>query len=570
MADSKSNYPQDPTSAQINAHRNGLGDTSAATLAKLKAQVAAQKVTDTKNAIDKLTKQGLAYADVMDNALTQLKITQNQLNKVTVVSYRQSGTTLTFTVKASDAHLVPSTLGAFYIHDLSNTYAGSYVLGRHTVDSISGANISVTVTTSNTFSAISSAGQMWLSTFSGDELHTLEKQWKAYDAAVTQWENNGAKLQALDASYKNIVPPGAGSGGGGGGKTPPPAGSVNITPDNGPVEYNVSSVKSAYFRADASETVLFTDGGSPATASVVKNASDLWRNANDGAHKGMFQTYNYWNLNSTQRKGLKKTDPNLPSWYGTSYQKQRYGFQFLYNPSEVNMDWGGTPNVDPGLMMSGKDATPFIVPQASSSNISFNLILNRMPDVGIINTYGAKYVADHMNDFYGRVPPAVNGNRDIVDDLTAIQNLGTMYDIEYLLSTLVGFRSYSDLRYRWTSDIGFLMGLPVELHLGKDLRYLGTINYLSVTHTIFGKGMVPLFTNVQIGFARRIEPSQTNQVNSKGDRIGATNGSLTPNLGDPQQTADLALFRQSEHNSINPVTAAPASGGYTSPSLRMQ
>jgi hypothetical protein len=543
MTDSKINYNRTDPSLYNSKHRNGgLGDTSAATLAKLKKEVASKKVQDTKTAIDKLTKQGLAYANVMEKQLTALQEIQRQLNKATVVSYRQSGTTLTYTVKSSDVTLI-SSAQSFYIHDLSTTYYGSYALGFHTISSISGANIAVTVGTSSTFTTVKSAGQIWLSSSSyGDELKSLEKQWSAYDAAVAQWKNNADKLQALGVTLNKLVPP---TGGGGG--TPPPSGSVNITPDNGPVEYNVPSVKSAYFKVD--DSILFTNGGSPASASAVHNAADLWKNANDGAHKGMFQTYNYWNLNSTQRKGLKKTDPNLPSWYGTSYQKQKYGFQFLYNPSEVNMDWGGTPSVDPGLMMSGKDATPFIVPQASASNISFNLILNRMPDVGLINAYGADYVAKNLNDFYLRVPPSVNGEtRDMVDDLNAIQHLGTMYDIEYLLSTLVGFRSYSNLRYRWTSDIGFLMGLPVELHLGKDLRYLGTIASLNVTHTIFGKGMVPLFTNVQIGFARRIEPSQTNQVNSKNERIGETNGSLTPNLNNSQQTAERALFRQSERN----------------------
>jgi hypothetical protein len=552
MADSKTKYP---TAASVKAHRSGMGDTSAATLAKLKAEVAAQKVTDTKAAIDKLTKEGLAYADAMETALTKLKDTQKQLDKVTVISYRQTGTTVTFTVKASDVSKLSKSgvgnTGAIYTHNLSNVYSGSYILGPHVVTSISGANVAVTVSTSNTISPVTIAGQMYLAPPGvGDPLSVvtnLGTQWSKYDAAVTKWVNSD-KLQALTGKYTKLVVPtpnGSSSSSDNGTHT------GNITPDNGPVEYNVPSVKSAYFRSDESTTVLLTDSGSPADAATVTKASELWQGSNSGAHKGMFQTYTYWNMNANDRKSTKGTDPGLPSWYNTAYQKQKYGFQFLYNPSEVNMDWGGMPNIDPGLMMSGKDATPFIVPQASASNISFNIILNRMPDLGILNTYGPQYVSDNLEKFYGTVAPAASGKRDIVDDLIAIRELGTMYDIEYLLSTLVGFRTYSDLRSRWTSDMGFLMGLPVELHLGKGLRYLGTINYLSLTHTIFGKGMVPLFTNVQIGFARRIEPSKENLVDKNGKRIGTTNGSLTPNLTNSSAVAAATLQRVQQYKSKN-------------------
>jgi hypothetical protein len=82
-----------------------------------------------------------------------------------------------------------------------------------------------------------------------------------------------------------------------------------------------------------------------------------------------------------------------------------------------------------------------------------------------------------------------------------------MYDVEYLLKTLVGFEQYSALRGYSTSDIGFLLGYTVEVHLGKNLRYLGTIAGFDVTHTHFTKDMVPVMGSITLMINRRIEPS---------------------------------------------------------------
>jgi hypothetical protein len=50
--------------------------------------------------------------------------------------------------------------------------------------------------------------------------------------------------------------------------------------------------------------------------------------------------------------------------------------------------------------------------------------------------------------------------------------------------------------------MGYLGARPVELHLGKSLRYLGTVTNLKIEHVIFNEQMVPLFTNVSVAFAR--------------------------------------------------------------------
>jgi hypothetical protein len=87
-------------------------------------------------------------------------------------------------------------------------------------------------------------------------------------------------------------------------------------------------------------------------------------------------------------------------------------------------------------------------------------------------------------------------------DLKDIKNNGTMYDIEYLLNTLVPYKMKSVLRKKWTSDIGYLHSFPIELHLGKGLRYLGIISSFSVQHKIFNEDMVPLMSWVNITVSR--------------------------------------------------------------------
>lgn len=269
---------------------------------------------------------------------------------------------------------------------------------------------------------------------------------------------------------------------------------VNPPSPLAPVKYNVPSLKSAYHKNDEYyvNNLLYGPGGSPATSTSVTNARQLWANATD-AHKGMIQTYAFWTSNQSK-------DPNLPPWY-TKYGvgKNRYGFQFLYNPTTVTMAWGGTPAADPGFIMSGKDTTPYITPSASSSTISFAVMLNRRPDLGAIETLGADAVASRSVDFYGK--------QISLTDIKEIEQRGTMYDVEYLLKTLVGFEQFSALRGYKTSDIGFLLGYTVEVHLGKNLRYLGTIAGFEVNHTHFTKDMVPVMGSISLVINRRIEPS---------------------------------------------------------------
>ena len=257
------------------------------------------------------------------------------------------------------------------------------------------------------------------------------------------------------------------------------------------VTYNVGSVKDAYF-SSAKDYLKDTTyrGNSP---TLVTRAAALFKNS--GNSKGMFVMTNP----IQNRTGIAPTG-NAGEAAGWSKEAAwvKWGFQFLYNPATVNMTYAIGPQVDIGYLTSGQEGANYTGGDGSFSTISFDLIINRMPDMkfygkdGLLTPEGKLQYGDH-------VPTA--------KDQIAIHTKGTMYDLEYLLRTASAGTLIQDtwLRGR-TADLGYVGAIPIELHLGKNLRYWGTIASLDVNHTIFNEQMVPVFTSVTVTFSRLVEP----------------------------------------------------------------
>jgi hypothetical protein len=327
-------------------------------------------------------------------------------------------------------------------------------------------------------------------------------------------------------------------------------GSQGVGDDTKPVIYNLPGPKIAYFRAGdfASEFIVSDRINASADAPTLVHAgAGLWNGSQvtinkkkhieryngiyAGGHKGMIQSYvvpgnfdgqsKFWNPNDKDPKigfkgGLK------------SINKRRYGFQFLYNPSTISMHYAGAPQVDIGLEMSGADKVALIGSGVTSSTVSFTLLLNRMNDMRFVDDVinGRMFWKDIYS--HGANHPEISTKQSeidipgVLDEVKAIQQKGTMYDIEYLLRTLIGYQLPSQLRGgSLTSDIGYLGAYPVELHLGKDMRYLVTIDSFDITHTIFTKDMIPVFTNLQITCNRL--PEYNKNLNEITTRATTTN-----------------------------------------------
>lgn len=361
-----------------------------------------------------------------------------------------------------------------------------------------------------------------------------------YEHCVTELKKKQKGLVAAQNAFDtakgvvgNTTTTTTSDGNGKGGKTNPPAASngsmSGIGDDTKPVIHNLPAVKEMYFTAHNLENFNVNKGNLP---SQVAAAENLWKDS--APYKGMIQSYivpaaldangKWWSPNNAGA-GLGGVEDRK------RINTRRYGFQFQYNPSTVQMAYAGAPQVDIGLQTSGTDKVALIGSSVTSSTVTFSVIINRMHDFKYLNPLISGTTATAISDNFvanrGRVnanfiPDLFNqiyshtGNHEAVtlnegtsaevtsinQELKQIKELGTMYDIEYLLRTLLGYQLKSSLRNKFTSDIGYLGAYPVELHLGKNLRYLGIIDGFSVSHTIFNQNMVPVFSNVTITFSR--------------------------------------------------------------------
>lgn len=314
---------------------------------------------------------------------------------------------------------------------------------------------------------------------------------KANAAWARSWEARGEAAAAAAL--------GGGGGGGGGAQAP-----SKLTGDEDMARVNLSAARELYFKGNEQfikDTVDIegimpgpsTAGGSfnsPTFSSAFasfETAQTLWKSGK--ATKGRIQTW----MPPTNTLGPSY----LPQASDSTFKNRtldidRRIFQFHYNPGSISMAYNGVPDIDVTMYTSGLEK--FNLWNQSRSTISFELLLNRMPDMKYIDPKNAGYRKkdiDYKTKVYDRTP--------INTELQEIYDKGTMYDVEFLLRVLLGFRLKSQLRGgKFTSDIGWITPRPVELHLGSSLRYLVNIVDLSLNHVIFNERMVPLFTTLRI------------------------------------------------------------------------
>lgn len=325
---------------------------------------------------------------------------------------------------------------------------------------------------------ITTSGSFWENKLKGKSLRqrvTLLRQTiTSINASIKTTKN---EIVRLGGSLDDTKPKtGGGDNGGDTGQT------TKNNYDNKPIEYNVGMVNEAYFspKPQWQELVNSRGGNKP---EKVEDALKLWSGARH--NKGMIWLY-------SQGPDTLSVEPSNQT--PKKDTKKRYAFQFHYNPTSIDMAWQGSPEVDITMETSGLETYNLINGQ-TMSNITFSIILNRMFDM---QYYGSD----------GQLKPGRRGDKNPYapmqpDKATQkrIYNYGTMYDVEYLLSTVLGFKL--DTRFRGsTSDVGFLTGRPVDVYLGNRLRYWGYINSVSLTHQFFDERMVPTFSVLSITLNR--------------------------------------------------------------------
>jgi hypothetical protein len=295
---------------------------------------------------------------------------------------------------------------------------------------------------------------------------------------------------------------------------------------NSDLVYNCSFPKETYFASN--QFMYYNDGksnvmhGNNAPTKISKSPlTELWQDSSKKivGHKGMIipnQTYfktsettkNPNNAITPQDKNGKTIDAFVDNVSYNNRTGGNYAFQFMYNPGSIQMSYMGTPDVDVGFEISGSEQFGLIAGVGvTQSTITFDILLNRSFDMTYIDPETKKLKKGFkVTDIY----PA-GSNLPTDSDLELIYHRGTMYDVEFLLRGLLGyaatttlrsFISTSGIKQSKTADIGYLGAMPVELHLGESLRYLGIINGLGIQHVMFNERMVPTFSTLRIQFNR--------------------------------------------------------------------
>lgn len=307
---------------------------------------------------------------------------------------------------------------------------------------------------------------------------------------ITFWET-----QKKNASAELSLPPSSGTGGGGSSSTT----TVTTVPQDTGASVNLSATKELYFRGEQKFLMDTLDikSNSPGYDSTLsqiasyQTAETLWKNGI--ATKGRIQTFTPFtgNAGSTSLGGRQLNE------FAAAKATSRKAFQFHYNPGSVDMSYGSVNDVDLGYLASGQAVTNFL---QALGQVSFDILLNRMPDMKFIDPNASDYKKSGVKyavDVYDREPLTTSNQ---TNELKDIYNKGTMYDLEFLLKVLMGGVSFkSQLRGgELTSDLGFAIPQPVELHLGNRLRYVISVTRVDVRHVIFNERMVPLFSTIRV------------------------------------------------------------------------
>lgn len=255
-----------------------------------------------------------------------------------------------------------------------------------------------------------------------------------------------------------------------------------------PIKYNVGLPADAYLPtyANAKNNSGFMnltgmhDNNRPTT---ISSTNDLWTKA--GGHKGLIVVHVESGFSTSFEGAFPGAGPQSPD---------RYGFQFHYNPTAVNMVWAGIPNTDPNLESTGQETFNLVGANATQSQISFQILLNRKHDFKYYDDKTGMLKAGSPGNLYSPRQPTA-------DEQKEIYKKGTMYDVEFLLGALLGFKMSSQLRGT-TADIGYLAARRIELHLGKSLRYMGYMTGFTVDHAFFDHRMVPIWSTLNVQFSR--------------------------------------------------------------------
>lgn len=225
----------------------------------------------------------------------------------------------------------------------------------------------------------------------------------------------------------------------------------------------------------------------PAGPAATGDAKTFWSENMGG--KGTFQMDRQINTAAFKADSKKAADA-IKRPFDPNY----YGFKFHYNPTTLNMSWAGVMGANPVFEAANLDPAIPMQQNLFASTVNFVVILNRIQDLAELTATGS--YKNGKNPYSIEVSP---------EDRLDIVQKGTMYDLEYLFRAMHGFAAsanYDSNLMGRTKDPGWLPVRPIELHLGKKLRYRVRVTSMEVSHKIFSTSMVPIFSEVSFSCMR--------------------------------------------------------------------
>lgn len=192
---------------------------------------------------------------------------------------------------------------------------------------------------------------------------------------------------------------------------------------------------------------------------------------------------------------------------GSKTDDPRYGFQFMWNPTEVNISVAMNLSITPSFADKFVDVAGAF---PSGEYLTFTIHLDRTNDFACIKNIpkgtGSGVGYDQLAPLYASTDfykPQYSFDKNFqstfVEKVKALQQLGTIADLEYLYTAINGPGWVNQATGRKSSDIGFLSPTLLRIDLG-PMSYIGYVNSLNVNHTSFSKSMIPIATDVSIQF----------------------------------------------------------------------
>ena len=241
----------------------------------------------------------------------------------------------------------------------------------------------------------------------------------------------------------------------------------------------------------------------PSAVDGIVGDSSKWDGHSDPINR-RGRIYYYLGVDSTQ---INDSGNNT----GKNLEDRRYGFQFLWNPQ--NFSTSVSVNMD--ITPSAQDKFVKVVGAfPSSETLSVTIKLDRTNDMFCLRSHNNndseftssydlfyRYYSGGSYEFSAASTAAKSKeDREVFENkIKAMQELGTVADVEYLYKAINGGGWKSAATGRDSSDIGFLAPTLLKIEIG-PVSYIGYVAGISVQHLRFTKGMIPIETDVSLQF----------------------------------------------------------------------